>query len=158
MQKKVLTLSYPLTAREILLGYKKRGFGEGKWNGFGGKVHDGETIQAAAVRELKEEAELTGTEDGLQKVAIQNFFFPDGAHLEVHTFFLRVWQGEPCETDEMRPAWFSYDTIPYDRMWVDDIHWLPRALSGEKLIGDVSFDESGDVILSMEWKSVESLP
>jgi len=25
--------------REILLGMKKRGFGFGKWNGFGGKVY-----------------------------------------------------------------------------------------------------------------------
>jgi len=23
---------------EVLLGFKKRGFGQGKWNGFGGKV------------------------------------------------------------------------------------------------------------------------
>jgi hypothetical protein len=28
----------------ILLGYKKRGFGMGKFNGFGGKVEKGETI------------------------------------------------------------------------------------------------------------------
>ena len=34
---------------------KKRGFGEGKWNGFGGKVEEGETILQAALRELKEE-------------------------------------------------------------------------------------------------------
>ena len=25
-------------SREVLLGMKKRGFGTGKWNGFGGKV------------------------------------------------------------------------------------------------------------------------
>ena len=34
---------------------KKRGFGEGKWNGFGGKVEVGETIVEAAAREVKEE-------------------------------------------------------------------------------------------------------
>ena len=34
---------------------KKRGFGAGKWNGFGGKVEPGETIVEAAVREVKEE-------------------------------------------------------------------------------------------------------
>jgi 8-oxo-dGTP pyrophosphatase MutT (NUDIX family) len=36
--------------QKILLGLKKRGFGEGKWNGFGGKVHVNETIRQAAVR------------------------------------------------------------------------------------------------------------
>jgi hypothetical protein len=32
---------------QLLLGVKKRGFGEGWWNGFGGKVHKGESIEEA---------------------------------------------------------------------------------------------------------------
>ena len=40
----------------VLLGMKKRGFGAGRWNGFGGKVEPGEAIDAAASRELREEA------------------------------------------------------------------------------------------------------
>jgi len=38
----------------ILLGMKKRGLGIGKWNGFGGKLEPGESIEAAAARELHE--------------------------------------------------------------------------------------------------------
>ena len=34
----------------ILLGLKKRGFGVGNWNGFGGKVHQDESIRQGAVR------------------------------------------------------------------------------------------------------------
>jgi 8-oxo-dGTP pyrophosphatase MutT (NUDIX family) len=34
---------------------KKRGFGEGRWNGVGGKVEPGESIEAALIREAKEE-------------------------------------------------------------------------------------------------------
>ena len=41
--------------KQILLAMKKRGFGEGKWNGAGGKVETGETIIQAASRELGEE-------------------------------------------------------------------------------------------------------
>ena len=37
---------------------KKRGFGMGKWNGFGGKVELNETIYNAAERELKEECNI----------------------------------------------------------------------------------------------------
>ncbi len=37
----------------VLLGMKKRGFGAGKWNGFGGKVDPGETIVEAAARWLQ---------------------------------------------------------------------------------------------------------
>ena len=44
IKKKVLTLVYIRDDENILLGLKKRGFGTGKWNGFGGKVQPGETI------------------------------------------------------------------------------------------------------------------
>lgn len=36
--------------REILLGMKKRGFGMGKWNGFGGKIEGDETTEEGARR------------------------------------------------------------------------------------------------------------
>ena len=35
---------------EFLLGMKKRGFGVGRWNGFGGKVEPGETVVQGALR------------------------------------------------------------------------------------------------------------
>lgn len=44
--------------REILLGMKKRGFGAGRWNGFGGKIEEGESVDEAAKRELTEECSL----------------------------------------------------------------------------------------------------
>jgi len=47
---KVLTVVFVQRPSEILLGYKKRGFGARKWNGFGGKVEIGETIEEAAKR------------------------------------------------------------------------------------------------------------
>jgi hypothetical protein len=36
--------------KEILLGMKKRGFGAGKWNGFGGKLEENESNEDAAKR------------------------------------------------------------------------------------------------------------
>jgi len=54
MKRKLFTLCIVLKRNEILLGMKKRGFGKGKWNGFGGKVLRGETIEKAAKRELRE--------------------------------------------------------------------------------------------------------
>ena len=51
--RKALTLLFVRNNfNEILLGLKKRGFGEGKWNGFGGKVNPTETITDAAIRYL----------------------------------------------------------------------------------------------------------
>ena len=42
--------------KRVLMGMKKRGFGAGKYNGFGGKVEAGETIEEAVIRELWEES------------------------------------------------------------------------------------------------------
>jgi 8-oxo-dGTP pyrophosphatase MutT (NUDIX family) len=43
---------------QVLLGMKKRGFGVGKINGYGGKVEDKETNDQACIRELNEESTL----------------------------------------------------------------------------------------------------
>ena len=50
VQNKLYTLALIRNNDNILLGMKKRGFGVGRWNGFGGKVHSGETILEAAKR------------------------------------------------------------------------------------------------------------
>lgn len=50
MAPKRLTLVLLEKGSEILLGLKKRGFGKGLWNGFGGKVEPGEEIVDAATR------------------------------------------------------------------------------------------------------------
>ena len=47
---KLLTLAFVKESTRILLGYKKRGFGMGRWNGFGGKVQANESIENAAKR------------------------------------------------------------------------------------------------------------
>ncbi|XP_070218912.1 oxidized purine nucleoside triphosphate hydrolase isoform X1 [Bos mutus] len=47
---RLYTLVLVLQPQRVLLGMKKRGFGAGRWNGFGGKVHEGETIEDGAKR------------------------------------------------------------------------------------------------------------
>ena len=49
--RQLLTLGLIYQDGKVLLGYKKRGFGEGWWNGFGGKVKVEESIEDAAKRE-----------------------------------------------------------------------------------------------------------
>lgn len=38
-----------------MLQFKRLGFGKGKWNGSGGKVFSGETVEESVKREVKEE-------------------------------------------------------------------------------------------------------
>ena len=49
-KNKLLTLVFVLEPGRVLLGMKKRGFGVGRWNGFGGKVQIEETVEEGAVR------------------------------------------------------------------------------------------------------------
>ncbi|MCY3414295.1 MAG: 8-oxo-dGTP diphosphatase [Candidatus Heimdallarchaeota archaeon] len=124
---------------EILLTYKKRGFAMGKWNGPGGKVEKGETIEENARREVCEEigVELTKIEH------VGNFNFYDDGTLafNVHVFISWEYEGVPTESEEVRPQWYRISEIPYDLMWEDDKYWLPRVLNGEKLEGDFFFSE-----------------
>lgn len=121
---------------EILLAMKKRGFGEGHWNGVGGKLNPGEGIEEAAIRETKEEIGVTAK--SLQHVADLHFYFEDlplekDWNQQVVVYLVNDWEGEPTESEEMAPQWFKHSEIPYDLMWPDDIHWLPKVLNGKKI-------------------------
>ncbi|MDP4007437.1 MAG: hypothetical protein Q8P55_02500 [bacterium] len=102
--RKLFTLCIVQQEGQVLLGMKKRGFGKGRWNGFGGKV-----------------------------------------------------KGEPIETEEMRPHWFSESEIPYTEMWPDDKHWLPLFLEGKILQGKFSFGDN-DILLNHTLEELDSLP
>ncbi len=133
---------------KVLLGMKKRGFGKGKWNGFGGKPAENESIEQAALRELKEEAIVETTEKELQKMAEIDFVFsgkPDWNQL-VHVFVAKKWTGIPKETEEMKPQWFETKKIPFHQMWQDDLHWLPIVLNGKKIKAAFLFKEDNETI------------
>lgn len=136
--------------RRILLGRKKRGFGEGKLNGFGGKIEPGETIRAAAVREIEEESRLVVPMESLQAAGTVTFRFPYEPRFDhhVHVFLTTQWRGRPLETAEMAPEWFSLEAIPYNRMWNDDAYWLPEVLSGNTIQADFSFAKDNETVAS----------
>lgn len=129
----------------VLLGMKKRGFGAGRWNGFGGKVLPDETIEASAIREMHEETGIIVHD--LEQVGFLNFAFTDNPEtIDVHIFTIKDFSGEPAESEEMRPQWFYIDEIPFTDMWPDDIYWYPLFLKGKKFKGDFLF-EGHDKIL-----------
>ncbi len=111
---------------KILLHYKKRGHGAGNWNGLGGKIEDGETPEECAHREAREEMHA-GVRD-LVKLGVIEFYDVSGEDWKVHVF-RGVPDGEPEESEESRPKWFSVDSIPYDDMWEDDRYWLPLVVN-----------------------------
>lgn len=131
---------------------KKRGFGEGRWNGFGGKVEEGETIVEAAIREMKEESGLM-TEELEEKGVVTFEFLDTGKLLEVHIFNVLKYSGDMIETEEMNPKWFNQDEIPFKEMWADDIYWIPLFLKGKKFKGKFIFEDN-DRLLSYNLETI----
>lgn len=153
--KKLLTLCVIYQNHKILLGMKKRGFGAGRWNGFGGKVSDEETIEDAAEREVQEEAGIEVKD--MDKVGIIDFEFKGNPEiLQVHIFRADDFSGEPTESEEMKPQWFQINEIPFDKMWPDDKYWLPLSLDGKKFKGKFLYGEK-DVIIEHELIEVEEI-
>lgn len=159
--KKILTLCMVIKDNQILLGMKKRGFGVGRWNGFGGKVEEGETIDQGAYRELNEEIGIQAL--SMQKVGILDFSFEnDPKILEVHVFKINEFLGNPEESEEMKPGWFSFENIPFEQMWSDDKYWFPYLLNNKLFKGAFLFDRPSDAeysakILSEKIEEVLSL-
>lgn len=144
------TLCFLLKDDQVLLAMKKRGFGAGKWNGVGGKVAEGESVEAAAVREVKEEIGVTVAPDALVPMGTLDFDFSDN-HEWAQTctvFVARAWEGEPRESEEMRPRWYPKHALPFDEMWIDDPHWMPLVLAGKKIKGRFLFEDKGGSMLN----------
>ncbi|KAN0065152.1 hypothetical protein ACQY0O_001649 [Thecaphora frezii] len=144
--RKLYTLVFPMVrmpsptgapdcaTTHLLLGQKKRGFGPGGWNGFGGKIQldlDGSPtvstdagqdlstiLHNAAWRELNEECGLDPAKIDLASCSprtslafcgVVDISVQEGERLQIHVFVVRVppaMMDEVRETDEMRPRWF----------------------------------------------------
>ncbi len=141
---KIETVSIIYQHPKVLLGMKKVRFGKGKYNGFGGSMEDGETLERCAIRETKEEAGITIINP--QRVGRILFHFESNEqdHL-VHFFRASEFYGIPIESDEMKPEWFNINNIPYEQMWPDDKYWLPILLKRKIFQGEFEFDLEGKI-------------
>lgn len=154
---KELTLLFLVKEDKVLLAMKKRGFGVGRWNGVGGKLEPGETIEEALVRECQEEINVTPFD--CEQMALLNFEeFVEGEkrQMAVHVFVANAWEGEPEESEEMRPEWFPVQDLPLDTMWPDDEFWLPQVLEGKRIRATFTLDDQ-DVITDKTVQEVDKL-
>ncbi len=134
--------------RQVLLGFKKVGFGAGKYAGIGGKVEAGEKVEAAAIREVEEEIGVKILAEDLRFMGKVTFLFPSKPewNQEVSIYLAENWLGEPGESKEMRPAWFRLDEIPYGSMWQDARLWIPRVLDGNMAQARIAFAEDNATV------------
>lgn len=142
------TLCFVIQAEQVLLGFKKRGFGAGKYTGFGGKIEPGESPVMTSVRELHEEAGLLTTATEHRCIALLTFNFPSRPNwdMEVHVFLVEQWVGSPTESEEMQPTWFDYKALPYHQMWDDAHYWLPLVLDRSLIRGRFVFHPDNETV------------
>lgn len=140
-QKTQRTLVFCVRGNQICLAQKKRGFGAGYLNGYGGKQYPSETIEQTAVRELHEESGISVSEGSLQFRGIGHFTFTDKPEWDqdVYMYLIELsGDQDPVETEEMKPEWFLLSDIPYKNMWPGDDLWTPQILTNTESL--VEFD------------------
>lgn len=143
----VWTICFLVKGNKVCLAKKKRGHGEGKWNGTGGKPLEGEVLEDTAKRETFEEIGVRVTE--ISKVADIEFIdLQSGTSNFASAYLITKWEGEPVETEEMRPKWFSKNSLPFDQMWSADKVWIPEILSGRIIKAVFSYANKDNLVQS----------
>jgi len=144
---KKLTNAYLVVndGKTLLLGLKKRGFGEGKVNGFGGKVdEDRESIREAAIREMREESGVVLEDMFLTAVLLYDYPLKQST-MEVYVYKATKYSGEIAESEEMSPRWVEASDLNFAEMWADDPFWMDKLLRSEKRQFVGWFDFSDDM-------------
>ncbi|MDB5259773.1 MAG: hydrolase [Candidatus Nomurabacteria bacterium] len=115
----------------------------GMWNGYGGKMQEGDRdILSTAIRELKEEAGIKAEEKNFEFVSRIYFFDSQSEELfmDVCFFLVKGWKGKPKETKEMGPPSFFKETeIPYHEMMPADKVIFQKALEDKKYFAKIIF-------------------
>ena len=168
----IATVVYLMRGETICLAKKKQHIHtkDGKeldkskltWNGYGGKAEDeDESVRDTAIRELFQESGVIANKKDLIPCTRFNFFWPGNEsvipNMDVYFFFLKIYEGDPKETDEMGPPkFFSPSDLPFNEMMPNDRVFFPKILNGEKLVADVFLgkkDEDGNPVFV--WKNEE---
>lgn len=119
------------------------------WHMPGGTVEDGEEIQKAAVREIKEETGVVVHECDLVFLGVAIYRETKGRDVSVYFFATRKWAGQPevCEPEKTQGI-----------MWCD-VDDMPKSVPAHamRIFGDLSvshFLELRDGVVVYETKGV----
>ncbi len=77
---------------------------EGLWEFPGGKLRDGETPEAALIRELNEELGIDVEDSCLAPISFASHAYED-FHLLMPLYVCRIWQGTPSPLEGQKLKW-----------------------------------------------------
>lgn len=143
---KTFNIIFPLRGDMVGLAIKTRKIGVGLYNGYGGKVESDQSMLESCVEEFDQEAGIRLQEKDFEKVGIMDFYkhYDNNSAdlLRCEIFVVRNLEPELKETEEMaNPTWFPISKIPFEKMIIGDDLWIGRILSGEKLLGEIHFNQ-----------------
>ncbi len=137
----------------VLIAERKKsstGLAVKKYSGIGGRVGDqpefvNETHEDAMIREAWEEVKVKVT--SLIYMGNIKFLFPSDTkwNLDTSIYIIDDWEGEPQETESMRPEWVHKDEMPYDKMFTDNYLWVPKVLLGQRVKAMTFHDSASGV-------------
>ena len=107
---------------------KKNDMNEGKWIGVGGHVEENETIDQAAIREIKEE---TGLDVHSLSCCGEVLFINDDYQEMMYVYEITDFSGELIECDEGELRWIPIKDIYNYPMWEGDKAFLPKVINHE---------------------------
>lgn len=153
------TLLFLRKNNQILLGYRKKGFGKGKWHGIGGALEKDSPVEPALVRESTARLGIKPTHWNLlaELDLIQDGETSDPWNVYIYAFICDSWEGIPTAPDDVELRWFPVDKLPYEQMWPADERWLSHVLAGKKVVASFTFDVN-DRIVKTQIEVVKQLP
>jgi len=137
------SLCFPIgRSGRVLMGRKTRVIGVGLFNGPGGGIEDGETVDEGTVREVHQEVGITVNPKKLQRRAIVrcNNFKKDGAPFvcKLYVSIAPEWEGAATPSDELVDlVWFLPQQLPLAQMMAGDQSWVPQVLQGKTFTAEV---------------------
>ena len=91
--------------KKLLISRRQKGQHlAGKWEFPGGKVEQGEALEIAMLRELKEEVGLTATQYNLFDSLIFQY---DEVHLSLHFYLVTAYQGQAASLEGQQIKWVT---------------------------------------------------
>lgn len=112
--------------------FKDGDVNKGKWNGIGGKVEIGESVEEGMRREIREETGLDVVEMRLRGTIVWQDFGPKKEDWLAIIFVVDKFSGTPFEaSDEGRLSWVRVEEIPSLPMWKGDALFLPHVFGGD---------------------------
>jgi len=144
---KLATLVYIRRPGQTLMLHRIKKVGDihrGKWNGLGGKFEPGESPEACAIREVREESGLTISNPELRGFLTFPPFRP-GEDWYAFVYVARNFSGTLIDSAEGELAWIDDEQLLDLPLWPGDRVFLPW-LEQDRFFSGRFFYENGNLI------------